>query len=266
MLEAMSFTYDGESSDDYGVVLVQNGAGTFNESLFSNRQIITQNIPGRDVPIFRRVQSEPLVIPITIWVKDWKDKNNIRAIARWLRKDTYKPLIFESNTEHIYYAVAQGEPSITHNGNQEGTISLQFICNSPYSYSALKTDIIECRGIETRSYFNDGDVSIRPQLKLTKRNGDGNIKIKNERNGQEMIFTNIYNNEVLYVNGENEQIVSSLENISNRFIIEQHNNVWLDFDFNFFEENIFTFEGDFDCEFNFEYKYLNQDRPIYFED
>ena len=266
MLESMKFTYAGESSEDYGVVLVYPNGGTIDESLFSGRSLVTQTIPGRAEPIFNRIDSAPLTINMNLWLRDWKDRNNIRAIIRWLRKDTYQPLIFESNPDHIYYAILNGEPSITHNGNQEGTVSFQFICDSPYSYSEVKTDIIECRGTEYRSYFNEGDLTIRPQLKITKVNGDGNITITNQRNNQSLVLTNIYNNEVLYINCQDEEIVSSLESSFNRYILEQHNDVWLDFDFNFFEENIFKFEGDFDCEFNFEYKYLNQDRPIHFED
>lgn len=266
MLESRKFTYAGESSDDYGVELVYESAGTLNESLFSNRSIVTENVPNRDIPIFKRVNTTPLTIDMTIWVRDWQIRNNIRAITRWLRKDTYQPLIFESNTDQIYYAICVGEPVITHNGNQEGTIKFQMICDSPFAYSSPKIDMLSVRGIEKRLYFNEGDVRIRPQLILTKQNSDGDIKIKNERNGQELILTNIYNNEVIRINCENEEITSSLENVSNRYIIEQHNDVWLDFDFNFFEANEFTFEGDFDCEFVFEYRYLNQDRPIYFDE
>lgn len=264
MLESMKFTYDGISSDDMGVVLVYDGAGTINESLFGDRQLITQNIPNTDTPIFKRIENSSRSFTFNLWIKEWKERNNLRAISRWLFQNEYKPLIFESNTDLVYYGIFNGSFNLEHNGDQSGVISTEFTCDSTYAYSLPKINLISVRGSETRSYFNEGDVSIRPQLKITKI-GDGDISIKNNRNNQELILRDLFNNEIVYINCENEEIKSSLEEINNRYLFDNHNDVWLDFDFNHFKENIFTFNGDFECEFIFEYKYLNQDIPIYFE-
>ena len=263
MLESMNFTYDGISCTDMGVVMAIDGGGMMNESLMARRKVITQSIPYRDKPIFKRVELEPLSFPICVYLKEWKDRNNLRAIARWLNQKEPKPLIFESNTDVIYYAIFDGEIPLNHNGLQDGSFKMQLVCDSPYGYSELRSIDVSVNGTNSILLFNDGDEIIQPQLRIRKI-GDGDISIKNEANGQELILTDLYDNEVITINGENKEIISSLES-SNRFILNQHNDVWLDFEPNYDTDTEFTFTGNFECEFYYEYKYLTQDRPIYFE-
>ena len=263
LLESINFIYDGISCKDMGVTMVQGTGGQYEESLFANRKVITQTIPHREKSIFKRVEYEPLSFSIPVYLDGWQDRNNLRAIARWLFKDEFKPLIFESNSDNIYYAMVDGDVNLLHNGVQQGLLTIPFICNSPYSYSELKVDVMTVQNSVTRSYFNEGDLVINPQIKIRKI-GDGDIRIKNLANNQEMIITGLYNNEVVTVNGENQEIVSSLEQSNNRYLLTNHNDVWLDFEPNYFSPTEFLFTGSFQCEFYYENKYLNQDLPIYF--
>ncbi|WP_255305657.1 phage tail family protein [Paenibacillus sp. Mc5Re-14] len=104
----------------------------------------------------------------------------------------------------------------------------------------------------TGSYLlvNTGDMACKPELWITKRNGSGNIKLINESNGQELIFTNLNNNEEVYVDCENEDIISNLP-LTYRY--DNHNNVFLELEVG---DNLLTGEGDFELTIRHEFKTL----------
>ncbi|ALA47854.1 hypothetical protein ABE137_12730 [Brevibacillus laterosporus] len=97
---------------------------------------------------------------------------------------------------------------------------------------------------------NSGDVICKPELWITKRNGSGTVKLTNESNGQTLILENLNNNEEVYIDCENEDIVSNLP-LTYRY--NAHNNVFLEFEVG---ENLLTGEGDFDLVMRFEFKTL----------
>lgn len=98
--------------------------------------------------------------------------------------------------------------------------------------------------------WNSGDVICKPELWITKRNGSGTVKLTNENNGQILILENLNNNEEVYIDCENEDIVSNLP-LTYRY--NAHNNVFLELEVG---ENLLTGEGDFDLVMRFEFKTL----------
>ncbi|MGE7840773.1 phage tail domain-containing protein [Lysinibacillus sp. NPDC093712] len=259
MLQSMHFTYNGKSSRDMGVTLVHEG-GLYKDIFLPNRTLKEVKVNGKGRPYFKGVDINPLSFSLSFFIEEWEDRNNLRAISRWLFQDYYKPLILDFSTEMIFYAIIEGNSELIHNGCQEGYVTLNVRCDTYHTYSPLIPNYLEVRDSLSEEFFNEGDLDIRPQLKITKI-GDGDISIKNELNEQEFILKGLYNNEVVLVNCENEEIMSSFQKSLNRYLFDNHNDVWLDFEAQTSAK--FTFKGNFDCEFYYEYKYLNADRPIY---
>lgn len=261
MLESLNFTYNGKSSSDMGVINVHEGSGLFKDLFLPTRKINVTRIKGKDKSYFKGVDTEPLSFPLTIFIEEWRDRNNLRKISEWLFQEYFKPLTFESHPERIFYAIVEGSSSLLHNGCQDGYVTLNVVCNSPFTYSPLIPHELSIQGVYSQIFYNEGDRPIRPQLKITKI-GDGDISIKNESNQQILTLKNLYNNEIVYINGEHEEIMSSLQRSNNRYLHDNHNDVWLDFEED--SSSKFTFTGNFNCEFYMEYIYLNEDRPIHY--
>lgn len=140
MKESINFTYDGQSNEKFGVYLANIGGGLYNEPFLPNRKIVEKRIASREKPYFQGMEASPLQFSITIVIKEWDLAQNKRAIARWLFQDYYKPLIFESNPERVFYALIEGDAQLHHNGittgvQEQAYVTLNVRCDSPYAYT-----------------------------------------------------------------------------------------------------------------------------------
>lgn len=256
MREATFFTFDGISSEDMGVQIASPNGGLFEDIFLPNRRISETVVRGRK-PYFLRVDEEPLSFPLTFFIYDWKNRDNIRAITRWLFKDYYKPLYFNTNPNRIFYTIIEGNSTLFHNGLKEGYVTLNIRCDSPYSYSPVQT----LKGIESRAsnsenkktILSESDMPIKPVYRVFKRGGNGDISIENETTSQILTLSNLQDNEEIFIDCNNEEIVSSLENVG-VYRYKDHNDVWTEFAIG---DNYLKFHGDFDLEITYEFIYLN---------
>lgn len=252
MLESLSFTFNGISCEDMGLVMINDGGGLYEENFLPSRRIIETTIANKNTPNYGKVELTPLSFSISFFIEEWESRDNLRAIARWLFTDYYKPLWFSSNPSRILYAMVDGDPKLFHNGLKQGYVTVNFRCNSPFSFSEPNTEVFNVNGSFDFNLFNEGDLTIRPNMKITCLSV-GDISIKNHQNNQEFKITNVQPNEIITVDCNNETIVSSLEYI-NRFLYDSHNDVWLDIEGN--NTCRITFKGNFKIEFTYEYVYL----------
>lgn len=135
MLESKYFIFNDIHSKDFGVSIVSLDQGLLQDPFLPTRIINERKVSGRDKPYFQGVKNQSLSFNLIIYIKDYKDTSKLRRIARWLHQDYYKPLIFESNPNRIFYAMIEGESNLFHNGMDEGVITLNVRCDSPYSYT-----------------------------------------------------------------------------------------------------------------------------------
>jgi hypothetical protein len=98
--------------------------------------------------------------------------------------------------------------------------------------------------------INTGDVVCKPELWIKKKNGSGSIRLTNETNGLTLELNNLNDGEEVYIDCENEDIVSSLP-LTYRY--NDHNNVFIELEVG---ENLLTGEGDFELDMRFEFKTL----------
>ncbi|MGG4105141.1 hypothetical protein AAXB25_14590 [Paenibacillus lautus] len=97
---------------------------------------------------------------------------------------------------------------------------------------------------------NLGDVVCKPELWITKRSSSGNIRIINEANGQILEFKGLNNNETVYVDCENQDIMTDLP-LTYRY--DNHNDIYLELEVG---ENVLTGEGEFDLVVRCQFKTL----------
>ena len=110
---------------------------------------------------------------------------------------------------------------------------------------------LQSLNIELKPYShieNAGDMPIKPKLWIRKKNGKGNIALINHTTGQRVEFKNLNNSEEIYVDNENEEIVSSNQYLG-VYRYDDHNDEYLELNRG---SNYLTSEGDFD--FDIRYK------------
>lgn len=99
-------------------------------------------------------------------------------------------------------------------------------------------------------FFNNGDLPCKPEIWIKKTNGSGDVKLFNDMTGQIVEFKNLNNNEEVYVDCENEDIVSSLPLV---YRYDDHNNEFLELDIG---ENYLSGDGEFELVIRHEFKTL----------
>lgn len=228
MKESINFSFDGIASEDMGVYIVNENGGLFEENFLPSRSIIETKVSNRLKPYFNRVESKPLEFTLNFFIEEWKDRDGIRQVARWLFQDYYKPLIFESNPDRIFYAMVQGDSTLLHNGRKEGYVRLNIRCNSPYSYShPTIIEDIDSADLST-NVLNSGDLPVFPKFWITKTTSNGNISITHEDTGETLTIKNLVKGEEVYINNEDEELISDMEMLG-VYHFDDHNEVFLQF-------------------------------------
>lgn len=252
MLESINFSFDGESSVDYGVMIVKPNGGLYNEPFLPTRRIVESSIPFNNTPYFKRVEDAVLSFTLSLYIVDWEKRNNLIQIAEWLYKPQYKQFHFETNPDRKFYVMFQGNSDLNHNGAKQGYINVNIRLESPYTYSPLYKYNNRISGTKTVQLANEGSLPIRPNIKITKI-GNGNISIKNNENQQVLTINQLLDGEVVTIDCKNEFLISSYEERLSRYLFDNHNDVWLDWEKG---KASFTFEGQFNLEFSYEWIYL----------
>lgn len=94
---------------------------------------------------------------------------------------------------------------------------------------------------------NTGDLPINPKIWIRKKNGAGDITIINFTTGQRVEFKDLNNNEEVYVDCENEEIVSSNQ-VYGVYRYDSHNDEFLKLAVG---DNYLASEGDFDLDIRY---------------
>lgn len=104
------------------------------------------------------------------------------------------------------------------------------------------------------SIENLGDLTAFPKLWIRKVNESGDIKITNHYTNQTMVFKNLVKGEEVFIDCENEDIISSRQSLG-VYRYDDHNNEWLGLETG---KNLLVGEGDFDMDYRFQSGLLNE--------
>jgi phage-related protein len=253
--ELVYFTYDGINSQDLGISNISLSDGLYEESLIPDRNIREVKVSKREKPYFQGMEADPLQFDLRFMFDDTWDDAKIKQVAKWLHQDYYKPLCFNDNPNRIFYCIAVGSTSLTHNGLKQGYVKLTMRCNSPYSYSPKITSTVysftnNSLG-STVTISNNGDLTIYPEIWITKRSsGDVIIKSDKMASDWEFKFTGLGDGEQLYIDNEGQYIDTGLANV---YRYSSFNDNYLKL---LTGDNTLTVFGDCDVQFRYEYKLL----------
>lgn len=101
---------------------------------------------------------------------------------------------------------------------------------------------------------NTGDLPIQPKLWIRKTNGKGDIALINFTTGQRVEFKDLHNHEEVFIDCENEEIISSNQVIG-IYRYDSHNDEYLEL---IRGSNYMTSEGDFDLDVRYKATLLQE--------
>lgn len=210
------FRFNGfDSKGKY--MICTKGNGDLTSQFGVNRSINEEDGVG-DVPVFYGVKDEcpTLEMSITKIVNDEIapfTEIELSELTRILCKKEYKA--FECGGLVYYVIFTQG--SLWRVGRGEGVITLNMRLSSPHAYSPIMLDSVRCSEEKIFDVYNGStyDDFIYPDIEIKMLQGNS-IKIENVITGQVLEFTNLDNNEHIYIYNDNmKQMVSKLDRKKN---------------------------------------------------
>lgn len=102
---------------------------------------------------------------------------------------------------------------------------------------------------------NLGDLDTKPKLWIRKTEGDGDIRIINQKTDQIVEIKNLKDNEEVYMNCEYEELISSLQENYGVYRFDDHNDEWLVLTPS---DNVLRTEGDFDLDIRYQGRLLQE--------
>lgn len=203
--EKMFFNYDGKSSEDFGLTIVNLDKGMYDEVFMPNRTINETKPERRDIPIFHGVETDKRSFPLTLAFQDNFNDSMINGIINWLFKEEYKPLYFEDDTNRIMFSMVSGDSSIVHTGMKKGYFTVNIETNSAYKYSKTIHHLIG--GKKNYSISNRGHRDVYPVYEIDKV-GKGDLKIT--MNGKNVLIINLEDKEKIKIDSLRETIETDI--------------------------------------------------------
>lgn len=226
-MNSINFFYNGQRFDEIGVYLVNVDTGLKETPFLSEREIISETVAGNDIPYVYEHKRSPLIVNLTLSTLDnlWTFEKR-REVARLLDIDEFGEFYSEDNINKKYYLLYTGGINLTHNGLEQGYITIQMQNISPYSYSPIYTNTYLIENAETKiiEFVNSGDNDLFPEMWI-KKIGSGNFTITNLSNGGEVFeFVDLVDGETVYVDNNNHDIETDIlltyryDNFNNNYL------------------------------------------------
>jgi phage-related protein len=215
------FIYDGINSKDMGVTIVRVNDGMIESNFGINRNIIEEQIQGRDKPYFYGFKNQPINIPITLALANNNDLLTFekrQELVKWLFKDDYKIFQTEDNLNICYYVVFEGDSRRFDNSLEQGYINLNLRTDTPFAYlypnyykffdlsaNENTVDIVLENNSNVKEY-------IYPIIEIVSM-GSSEFKIKNiTTDDNEFIVSNIGTSEIININNDTKRVLSDIPN------------------------------------------------------
>lgn len=201
------FVFDGKNSKDFGILNAELSTGMYEESFGPSREIVETEVVGRDAPIFHGINDIKEPFDLNLIFEDDFDNEKLDDIQRWLFKDYYKPLYFEGNEDRIMYVTIIGDPSLIHNGLEQGYFTVTVHPKTPYKVSQIKTETVTVDAQGSIQISNYGHKDAYPELSIEKiGNGDLIIGI----DGRNVKIINLTDGESIYIDTLREIIETDI--------------------------------------------------------
>lgn len=268
--ESLYFNFAGRKSTDFNIMNINiQPTSMFSEPVIAPKTINEVYVKGNDIPYFVYTKKDPLQFQLSFAFEDTWDDDLIDEVIRWLNVDFYQPLFFSEDINRIFYVIPVSGVNLIHNGLKEGYLTLTMRCDSPFSYSPEQitpwyncknsgtfispyqfVEIDDASGGTIIEFYNLGHYSLYPEIWIQKSFGDGDISIFNLTNkNTEFKFSNLKQDEEIYVDCENQYIETSLAN-TNRY--DDFNDNYLEL---VYGKNVLRVSGEVKLKFRYRYIY-----------
>lgn len=185
-------------------------------------------------------------------IEGWTE-DEIYNVLKWLHKDTYKPFYFSSKPQLIYYVMMIDKPMLISNTLGGGYLEIKFRANAPYGFTPQMVDTYDFTsgGTNTITINSLSNVSqiVYPEVEIISKAASNTITLTAISDGdRETSVANLDDNEIVYMNGDTRELISSLEPTTYR---------WDDFNKTFLRllQGINTFEVTGACELQIRAQY-----------
>lgn len=183
MFQETYFTFDGISSDEFGVIAARTDNNMFSRTFATKREVNTEKVQHNPLPFDFGFNKETLQGNIMIAGKETKlDAHKLSKIASWLYKDEYKPLISNENPDIVFYVKFINEQELYLGSQDQGYITLSFVANAPWGWSRPYEHTVDLRktgeteivvnNIGNESDYNGLTVDIELPSDITLPNGN----------------------------------------------------------------------------------------------
>jgi len=210
-----SFTYNGISSIDMGVMLVKIDTGMVEQNFGMPRSIITSKIKDVLQPLFYGFEEEPIRFKIIIAKQgEWTTTDRMN-ICKWLFQNNYRDFISNDDITIIYKCVAIGQPKFYNNANNQGYAEIEFECDAPHAWSPVFVRQFDLSSnttsitIEVENKSNMDDIYHYPEIEFTLVDDATSFKLVNLQDGGRIFeFTGLEEQETVYINNKTKYIKS----------------------------------------------------------
>ena len=135
MRESLEFFFNNQSSSNFGIVNINLEGGLITERLFASRELLEEQLRGKTKPYFLSVEQKPFEFQMAFAFLNSFDNTKMREISRWLNVSYYKEFYFMDNPQFRFFVMPVVDSMITHNGMNQGYVTLTMRSNDAYSYS-----------------------------------------------------------------------------------------------------------------------------------
>lgn len=200
-----------------GLSLVKLESGMVESPVFGSRSLIQDRNPRKDYSYFQGLKKEPLKFSLTFSLLEglWTDEKRFQ-IFQWLVQNDYCKFYTIDKPDRLYYIICTSEGNLTTNGCEQGYITMDFENLFPYPISPVYTQTYDLSTITSSTIIqieNRSNVNkyYYPEIEFELRDTNTNFKLQNLTVGGEIIeFQGLQQNEIVYVNNENKQILSNI--------------------------------------------------------
>lgn len=220
MFQSVNFTWNGQNSNEIGLMLVKVDIDSTQENFVTNRNILSDNLQTNSYnyrTYFYSIKNEPMRFTAQFASETVITQNRINELSRIFYLNSFAPFI-PMDSNHIYNSICiTGSLKVFANGYY---CSFDFICDSPFSYSNNYVTNYNFDSIVSPTTFeinNIGDIPAYPYMEIKVKTTGQNIKITNNTNGgktiklETSIGTQLYADETLTIDFKKNKISSSLE-------------------------------------------------------
>lgn len=222
---ATSFTYDGISSELYGLICASNDtSGSGSSSAGSDISILEDYLPRRETPYFYGVSfPTKLEFPVRFMSEDPIPRNRVSEIEKWLFGNIqYKELrLIQEDMDEFYFNCFFTSPTVVSSGNEIVGFQATATCDAPWGWGTTVTVTKTGLSDTTTTIINlsDNNRYTKPEITLTFATGQDEVTLVNssDTGSTAMVFEDVTSGEIITINNDLRMISSNRELIVDRF-------------------------------------------------